>query len=218
MFRISGILTWLFIAATVLGQAGPVANTGSTGSLVPGVASLQIKGKVTVNQRFLGEASSVIADGDRVETGPFAVARSAPGVSLCLPENSGLKYGGEQLEICNCGSAEVNVRKPVSLMFRDRNLVVSSEGPNTAFAVSITGNDVDVVNQAGTIKVVSNDGILTQVNSHSSQSLAGFGCWTPVNNFSSAAGGAAAIAAPAVVAGVVISGVTNRQPVSSLAP
>jgi len=219
LFRIAGILTWLSIAATVLGQSRPVADTGSTPSLVPAVASLQIKGKVTVNQRLIGEASSVIADGDRVETGPFAAARiSDRGVSLYLPENSCLEYGGQQFEICNCGSAEVSARKPVSLMFKDRDLVVSPEGPSTTFAVSVTGNDLDLVNQAGIVKVVSNGGTLTQVNSHSSHSLAGFGCRTPINHFSSAAGAAAAIAAPAVVAGVVISRSTNRQPVSSLAP
>lgn len=219
MFKTAGILTFWFIAEMAFGQTSAIVGTGSPPSLVSATASLQIKGKVTVNQQPLGQTSMVIAGGDRVETGPSATARiSAPGLSVYLPENSCLKYGGEQLEICNCGSAEVSARKPVSLTFRERDLVVSSQDSNAAYAVSVAGNDLEVVNQAGIVKVVSNGSILAQLNPRSSRSLAGLGCRTPINNFSSAAGAAAAIAAPAAIAGIVILRSTNRQPVSSLAP
>lgn len=218
MVRTAGILTLLSLAAMSFAQSGADGGTGSSPSFVSS-ASLQIKGMVSVNQQRIADASTVIAEGDRVETGSFAAARiSAPGLSVYLPENSCLKYGGQELEICNCGSAEVNARKPVSLMFRDRDLIVSTQGGNAAFAVSVAGNDLSVVNQAGIVSVTRSGAVLTQLNSHSSRSLTGLGCRIPVNSFNSTAGTAAAIAAPASISGIVILRSTNRQPVSSLAP
>lgn len=220
MFRTVVILALLCLAVAACAQTGATRTTRSPQALVSEEsASLQIKGKVRVNQQLIGDPTSVIGEGDRVETGPFAAARiSAPGMSIYLPANSCVTYGGQQLEVCNCGSVQVSARKPVSLVFRDRDLVVSSQGQNAAFTMSVAGSDLELVNQEGITNVVRSGTVLTRLSSPTSHSLAGLGCRMTVNNYSSAAGAAAAIATPAAIAGVAIMRTTNRQPVSSLAP
>jgi hypothetical protein len=219
VFRPIAILTLLSLAAIAHSQNGAAPGPGSPQPLVSESASLQIKGKVRVNQQLIGDPTSVIAEGDRVETGPFAAARiSAPGMSVYLPANSCVTYGDQQLEVCNCGSVQVSARKPVSLVFRDRDLVVSSQGQNAAFTMSVAGSDLELVNQAGITNVVRSGTVLTRLSSPASHSLAGLGCRMTVNHYSSAAGAAAAIATPAAIAGVAIMRATNRQPVSSIAP
>jgi hypothetical protein len=220
VFRPIAILTLLSLAAIAHSQNGAAPGPGSPQPLVSEEsASLQIKGKVRVNQQLIEGPTSVIGEGDRVETGPFAAARiSAPGMSVYLPANSCVTYGGQQLEVCNCGSVQVSARKPVSLVFRDRDLVVSSQGQNAAFTMSVAGSDLEVVNQEGTTNIVKSGTVLTRLSSPASHSLAGLGCRMTANNYSSAAGAAAAIATPAAIAGVAIMRATNRQPVSSIAP
>lgn len=220
MFKTVVMMTWLCLAISACGQTAATPGGGSSQTFVSQQsATLQSMGEVKVDERFVADTSTVIAEGDRVETGPFAAARiSAPGLAVYLPANSCVTYRGQQLDVCNCGSVQVSARKPVSVMFKDQDLLVSSQTQNGVFTVSAAGTDLEVVNQEGITSVVKSGTVLSRLSAHASQSLAGLGCRMTVNHFSSAAGAAAAIAAPAAIAGVVIWRSTTRQPVSSLAP
>src|SRR5579859_470782 len=147
----SSAIAMFFSAAIVAApQENMAAKPERPTTLVTGSpASLQITGNVKVNQQLVTDPASTIFVGDRIETASSAAVRiSAPGLAVYLPANSCLTYSGQELEMCNCGSVDVNALKPVSVIFRDRELVVSSQG-GSAFTMSVTNRDLEVINRQG---------------------------------------------------------------------
>jgi hypothetical protein len=194
-------------------------NERSPTSVPVGPATLLVTGHVKVNKQPVSQLTSTVFKGDQIETASGAAARvSAPGLSVYLPANSCLAYSGQELEMCNCGSIDVNAMKPVSVIYRDRELVVSSGNPNSAFTMSVTGRDLHVLTHNGSAEVARSGSILTRVISGSSRSFAGLGCVAAVAIPFSSAGVAAAAAVPAVISTAVIKAGAQRPQLSSTTP
>lgn len=206
--------------AAAYAQEAASSRAGSSSTSVPGhPASLQIKGGVTLNQRALSDVTNTVIAGDRIETGSAAVARiSAPGLSIYVPENSCLKYNGQELELCNCGSVNVNSVQPVSVNLPESGVVVSSEGQDAAFTVSAAGRDLKLLSHHGVTEIARNGSLLTKLGASASRSFAGLGCTSPGMSRATAAGTAAALAAPAVITAAVLARTAKRTPLSSLNP
>jgi hypothetical protein len=151
-----------------------------------------------------------------------------------VPENSCLKYNGQEVDLCNCGSVDVNSVRPVSVRFRVRELVVSSQGQSSAFAVSVSGSDLEVSNHQGAMAITKGGSVLTTLSSSVSKSFAGLGCADPsvshatAKQRTAAAGTAAAgtatawtlaaLSAPAALSAAMLARSSNRVPLSSLKP
>ena len=211
----------LLIASSALAAAQRNALPAAEGpptSVLGGPATLLITGRVKVNKQPVAQATTTVLKGDRIETSSAAAARvSAPGLTVYLPANSCLTYSGQQLEICNCGSIDVNAMKPISVIYRERELVVSSEKPNSAFTMSVMGRDLQVLSRQGSTEVARSGSIVSRVMSGSSGSFAGLGC-VAAAAIPSSAGIAAAAAAPALISGAVIKATAQRPTLSSTTP
>ena len=120
--------------------------------------------------------------------------------------------------MCSCGSVDVNAMKPVSVVFHDRELVVSSQEPNSAFTLNAFGPDLELINRRGTAEVARSGSILTKLGPGSSRSFAGLGCATAVPDAAVVAGHVAALAAPAMISTAVIKATANRSAISSFNP
>ena len=214
------LLAASLVCAAAQKNAQP-ATTGSGPSVPNTPATLIVTGSVSVNNHALTETMNTVFRGDRIETGSSGVARvSAPGLALYLPANSCLAYNGQQLEMCNCGSIDVNSTKPVSISYRDRGVVVSSES-NAAFTMSVADRDLQLVNRMGTVEIAKSGSALSRVASAGTHSFAGLGCVAaaaaPLRS-GVVAGVAAAAAAPAVISTAVIKSSSKRAPLSSTTP
>lgn len=200
-------------------QNTPAKNEGHPTSVRAGAATLLITGAVRVNNQPVFEATSTVFTGDRIETLAGAVARvSLPGLSVYLPANSCLGYGGQQLELCNCGSIDVNAMKSVSVTYRAREIVISSGDAPAAFTMSVADRDLWLVNRLGSTEIARSGAVLSKVRSTGSHSFAGLGCAVAATSASSRAGIAAAVAAPAVLSTAIIKAESKRQPLSSTTP
>ena len=198
-------------------QVTPLPAKGPATSVPANPATLLVAGVVRVNKQPAGQATSTLFSGDQIETDAAAAARiSAPGMSIYLPANSCLKYGGQELELCNCGSIDVNAMKPVSIIYRERELAVSSQ-PNSTFTMSVAGRDLQILSRTGSTEVTRSGSIVTHVVSGSSRSLAGLGC-VGAAAIPSHVGIAAAVAAPAVISSAVIKAAAQRPSLSSTTP
>lgn len=198
-------------------QVAPLPTKGPATSVRVNPATLLITGVVRVNKQPAGQATSTLFSGDQIETDSAAAARiSAPGISIYLPANSCLKYRGQELELCNCGSIDVNAMKPVSVIYRERELAVSSQ-PNSTFTMSVAGRDLQILSRTGSTEVTRSGSIVTHVVSGNSRSLAGLGC-VGAAAIPSSVGIAAAVAAPAVISGAVIKAAAQRPSLSSTTP
>ena len=181
-------------------------------------ATLIINGSVSVNKHALTQMMNTVFKGDRIETASSGAARvSAPGLAVYLPANSCLTYSGQELEMCNCGSIDVNSSKPVSVIYRDRELVVSSES-NAAFTMSVADSDLHLVNRIGSMEVAKSGTILSRVAAGGTRSFAGLGCVAAAATFPLNGGVAAAAAAPAIISTAVIKQSSQRPPLSSTTP
>lgn len=206
-------------AAAAARQNTPAQNEGHPTSVRAAAATLLITGAVRVNDQPVSEATSTVFSGDRIETLAGGVARvSLPGLSLYLPANSCLGYGGQQLELCNCGSIDVNAMKSVSVSYRAREIVISSGDAPVAFTMSVADRDLWLVNRLGSTKIARSGAVLSKVTSTGSHSFAGLGCAVAATSASSRAGIAAAAAAPAVLSTAIIKAESKRQPLSSTTP
>lgn len=222
MLKASAILLVCATSCVALAQehvtSAPDSGTSLTSSSAS-LATLQVTGHVIVNQHPVTDATSMVVKGDRIQTASAAAARiSAPGLSLYLASNSCLTYGGEEFEMCSCGSVDVNAMKPVSVVFHDRELVVSSQEPNSAFTLNAFGPDLELINRRGTAEVARSGSILTKLGPGSSRSFAGLGCATAVPDAAVVAGHVAALAAPAMISTAVIKATANRSAISSFNP
>ena len=218
MLKISPIA--MFFAAVTLAavQQSAAAKPGSPTTLVTGnPASLQITGHVEVNQPPAADPTSTIFAGDRIEAASSGAVRiSAPGLAVYLPANSCPTYGGQELEMCNCGSVDESALKPVPVIFRDRELVVSSQG-GSAFTMSVANRDLEDINRLGTTEIAESGSMLTRPGTNTTRSVAGLGC-TAIATYAglagaglSTVGAAAAVAAPAAIANAVTKNSTNRH-------
>jgi hypothetical protein len=219
-------MAMFFVAVRVAAaHENAAAKPGSSTTLVTGNhASLQITGHIKVNQQPARDPTSTIFTGDRIETASSAAVRiSAPGLAAYLPANSRLTYSGQELEMCNCGSVDVNALKPVSVIFRDRDLAVSSQG-GSAFTMSVANRDLEFIDRRDTTEIAKNCSILTRLGTNRTRSFAGLGC-TAIATYVglsgaglSTVGAAAAVAAPAAIANAITRNSTNRPPLSSTNP
>lgn len=211
----------LIVLSTVTAarQTAPAETKGPATSVPADAATLLVTGSVKVNNQPVMQSTSTIFQGDLIQTSSDSIARvSAPGLSIFLPANSCLSYVGRQLEMCNCGSMDVNAMKPVSVIYRARELVVSSAESSTAFSISVAGRDLRLINRQGSTEVARKGSILSKVTSSGSHSFAGLGCATAPTAISSTAGITAAAAAPAAIATALIKAESKRQPLSSTTP
>ena len=182
-------------------------------------ATLLITGSVKVNNHLVLQSTSTVFQGDQIQTASDGIARvSAPGLSIYVPANSCISYGGAQLEMCNCGSLDVNAMKAVSVIYRARELVVSSTDSSAAFSISVADRDLRLINRRGSTQVARSGSTLSKVTSSGSRSFAGLGCAAAPPTISSTAGIAAAAAAPAAIATALIKAESKRQPLSSTTP
>ena len=214
---------FVFAGASAAGaQRAPQETEGQRTFVPRNPATLLISGDVTVNNRKVWQQTSTVFAGDRIETAPGAVARvSAPGMSVYLPANSCLGYGGERLEMCNCGSIDVNAMKPLSVVYKARKLLISSTDTSAAFTMSVAGNDLELVTRNGSTSIAQNGSVISNLTAGVTRSFAGLGCAAPVttvSSFSSRAGVAAAAAAPAAISAAVIKTESKRSPLSSTTP
>jgi hypothetical protein len=109
--------------------------------------------------------------------------------------------------------------RPVSIIFRDRELVVSSQEQKSAFTLSVLGHDLEVVNRRGTAEIAKSGSILAKLGPGVSRSFAGLGCTTAVASAAAvAAGRTALMAAPAMISTAVIKADTNRSTISTFKP
>lgn len=218
MPRLIAILLLVASALSVAAQRSGQLEETSSGPSVPNTtATLIITGAVTVNGHALTQTMNTVFKGDRIETASSGVARvSAPGLAVYLPANSCLTYSGEQLEMCNCGSIDVNSTKPVSVIYRDRELVVSSES-NAAFTMSVADRDLHLVNRLGSTEVAKSGTILSRV-AGGTRTFAGLGCVVAAATIPVNRGVAAAAAAPAIISTAVIKSSSQRPPLSSTTP
>lgn len=209
-------------ASTAGAQSVRQDTEGQRTSVPRNPATLLISGDVTVNNRKVWQQTSTVFAGDRIETAPGAVARvSAPGLSVYLPANSCLGYGGDLLEMCNCGSIDVNAMKPLSVAYKARKLLISSTEPNAAFTMSVAGHDLELVSRNGSTSIAQDGSVVSKVTAGVTRSFAGLGCVAPAPmflRFSSHAGVAAAAAAPAAISVAVIKTESRRPPLSSTTP
>jgi hypothetical protein len=214
----------LILALIILPTVSTAQQTTSSEAKWPATsvrgeaATLLITGSVKVNNRPVMQSTSTVFQGDQIQTAFDGIARiSAPGLSIYLPANSCISYGGRQLEMCNCGSLDVNAMKPVSVIYRSRELVISSADSNAAFSISIVGHDLLLTDRQGSTEVARKGSVLSKGTSTGSRSFAGLGC-AATTAISSRAGIAAAAAAPAAIATALIKAESNRQPLSSTTP
>jgi hypothetical protein len=178
---------------------------------------LIIDGGVSVNDHVLTQTMNTVFKGDRIETASSGTARiSGPGLAVYLPANSCLTYNGQELEMCNCGSIDVNSSKPVSVIYRDRGLVVSSES-KAAFTMSVADRNLQLVNRLGSTEVTKSGTILSRVAA-GSRTFAGLGCVAAAATIPLNKGVAAAAAAPAIISIAVIKQSSQRPPLSSTTP
>ena len=224
------VLSLSVCSIVALAQRGSSSDAGSSSTSVPGnPASLQVKGTVSINQRPVSDLTATVFAGDRIATANGAVARiSAPGLSIYVPENSCVKYNGRQLELCNCGSVDVNAVGPVRVSFPAREIVVTSEGANAAFAMSAAGGDLEISSRQGTTAISKSGLVLTKLGSSAPQSFAGLGCPDPRSaerklektaaTGTAAAWTAIALTAPAVLTATVLARNSKRAPLSSSNP
>lgn len=222
MTRALSILLLATSALPVAAQSNAKSQTTGSGSSVLNTpATLIISGSVSVNSQALTQSMNTVFKGDRIQTAASGVARvSAPGLALYLPANSCLTYNGQQLEMCNCGSLDVNSTKPVSITYRDRELVVSSES-NAAFTMSVADRDLHLVNRMGAMEIAKSGTTLSRVAAAGPRSFAGLGCVAaaavPLRSLGTS-GVAAAAAAPAAISAAVIKSSSQRPPLSSTTP
>jgi hypothetical protein len=215
MLKASAILLVSAASCVALAQEHVTSAADSGTSLTSGSASratLQVTGNVIVNPHPVTDATSVVVKGDRIQTASAAAARiSAPGLSLYLASNSCLTYRGQEFEMCSCGSLDVNAMKPASVVFHDRELVVSSQEPHSAFALNAFGPDVELINRHGTAEVAKSGSILTKLGPGSSRSFADSGCATAVPDADVVAGHVTALAGSTMISIAVIKATANRS-------
>ena len=218
MVRTLPIALLAMSALSAAGQRHAQPETTSPGpSVLNTPATVIITGGVSVNSHQLTQNMNTVFKGDRIETGSSGTARvSAAGLAVYLPANSCLTYSGQQLEMCNCGSIDVNSSKPVSIVYRQRDLVVSSES-DAAFTMSLADRDLQLVNRVGTMQIEKSGTTLSRVASAGARSFAGLGCVAP-SAVPFRSGVAAAAAAPAVISTAVIKSSSQRAPLSSTTP
>jgi hypothetical protein len=214
------VLALIVLPALSAAQQTTSPETKGPATSVRGeAATLLITGSVKVNNQPVMQSTSTVFQGDQIQTAFDGIARiSAPGLSIYLPANSCISYGRRQLEMCNCGSLDVSAMKPVAVIFRSRELVVSSADSNAAFSISVAGHDLLLTNRQGSTEVARKGSVLSKATSIGSRSFAGLGCAAPTTATSSSAGIAAAAAAPAAIAIALIKAESNRQPLSSTTP
>lgn len=199
-------------------RTAPPETKGPTTFVRGEAATLLITGSVRVNNQLVMQPTSTVFQGDQIQTLSDGIARiSALGLSIYLPANSCISYRDGQLEMCNCGSLDVNAMKPVSVIYRARELVVSSADSNAAFSISVAGHDLLLTNRQGSTEVARKGSVLSKVTSTELQSFVGLGC-AATTAISSRAGIAAAVAAPAAIATALIKAESKRQPLSSTTP
>lgn len=214
------ILALIVLPAVSAAQQTTSPETKRPATSVRGeAATLLITGSVKVNNQPVRQSTSTVFQGDQIQTAFDGIARiSAPGLSIYLPANSCISYGGGQLDMCNCGSLDVSAMKPVSVIYRARQLVVSSADSSAAFSVSVAGHDLLLTNRQGSAEIARKGSVLSKVTSTGSRSFAGLGCAATTTAISSSAGIAAAAATPAAIAIALIKAESNRQPLSSTTP
>jgi hypothetical protein len=171
-----------------------------------------------VNHRPVTELTSTVFDGDQIQTSDHAAARvSAPGLSVYLPANSCLKYRGNEFEMCSCGSVDIIAMRPASVIYREKDLVVSSASPDSAFSVSLAGRDLRVGISKGYAEVAHSGSVLEKLASGSSKSFAGLGCSLGAVSVPASLGRTAITTAPAAISAAVIKA-EHRAPLSSITP
>jgi hypothetical protein len=200
-------------------QSTPGKNEGHPTSVRSGAATLLIMGAVRVNDQPVSEATSTVFTGDRIQTLAGAAARVwLLGLSVYLPVNSCLGYGGQQLELCNSGSIDVDAMKSVSVTYRAREIVISSVDLPVAFTMTVAERDLWLVNRVGSSEIARSGAVLSKVTPTGSHSFAGLGCAVAATSASSCAGIAAAVAVPPVLSTAIIKAELKRQPLSSTTP